>query len=563
MKELTPERRRRLIFRALPVTAGVAVMALVAGIVVGGSAPSEGELTARDYARAWERQDWAAMYRLLDPDSRRGTTRAEFRAVYRRSADVATLTSVQVEDPDGEHDGAVDVPVRLGTQVFGRLQRTLAVPVRGERVVWSPALAFPGLRPGQRLRRTTDLPERASLLARDGEVLAEGPSNARSSPLGALATSIAGRLEPEDTPKDREFLYRRGFPRDTLVGRNGLELVFEQQLAGRPGGQLIAGDRVIARADVREARPVRTTIDTGLQETAVAALGGRLGGIAAIDPRSGEIRALAGIAFSAPQPPGSTFKIVTATAALEAGAVRLRTRFPVVDATELDGVRLENNNGEFCGGTFRSSFAHSCNSVFAPLGVKIGAARIVDAARRYGWNTAPSVPGEVPSTLPPADEIVSALQIGSTAIGQDRVLATPLRLASVAQVVASGGVRREPTLAAGRTPETARVTSRAVARRLTRMMVDVVAYGTGTAAAIEGVRVAGKTGTAELEADPADPDATEPPVEDDTDTDAWFTAFAPASRPRIALAVMLVRAGTGGGTAAPVARAVLEKALKG
>ena len=94
----------------------------------------------------------------------------------------------------------------------------------------------------------------------------------------------------------------------------------------------------------------------------MVALAGRLGGVAALDPRNGEIRALAGIAFSAPQPPGSTFKIVTTAAALEQGLVKPSTDFPVESHAIIDGVELENANGEFCGGTFRDSFAHSCNS---------------------------------------------------------------------------------------------------------------------------------------------------------------------------------------------------------
>ena len=146
--------------------------------------------------------------------------------------------------------------------------------------------------------------------------------------------------------------------------------------------------------------------------------------------------------------------------------------------------------------------------MFAPLGVKIGAERIVDAALRYGWNAPPTVPGEAPSTLPPAEEIRTPLEVASTAIGQGKVLATPLRLASVAQVVASGGVRLEPILEAGRTSVAVRVTTRRVARTLARLMHGVVAYGTGTAAAIPGIRVAGKTGTAELE-DTRGPDAVD------------------------------------------------------
>jgi cell division protein FtsI/penicillin-binding protein 2 len=292
----------------------------------------------------------------------------------------------------------------------------------------------------------------------------------------------------------------------------------------------------------------------------VIGLAGRLGGVAALDPRTGEVRALAGIAFSAPQPPGSTFKIVTTTAALEQGAVKMSDDFPVETHAIIDGVELENANGEACGGTFRNAFAHSCNSVFAPLGVEIGAGPLVDAAERYGWNARATIPGEVTSTLPPAAEIDTPLEVASTAIGQFETLATPLQMASVAQTIASHGVRHPPTLSAEDPRRATRVTSRRVARAIGAMMLDVVAYGTGTAAAIPGVRVAGKTGTAELE-DTRDPETGETLPPDPMNTDAWFAAYAPAGRPRIAVAVMLVRAGAGGATAAPAARVLLDAAL--
>ena len=467
---------------------------------------------------------------------------------------------MEAGEPGGEDDGIVPVPVSVRTRAFGPIRGQLRLRMRGERVEWDPRLTFPGLGEGERLTRRSVPPERAQLLARDGEVLAEGPADARSSPLGGLAASIAGVMGPSERRVERAGLYARGFPRDWPVGQNGLERAFDASLGGIPGGALLAGSRVLASSEPRQAAPLRTTIDTDVQEAAVAALAGRLGGIAAIDARTGEIRALAGLAFSAPQPPGSTFKIVTATAALETRAVRPGTEFPVATAALIDGVELENANGEYCGGTFKDSFAHSCNSVFAPLGVKIGADQIVNAAVRYGWNTPPVVLGEAPSTLPQADEITSPLEVGSTAIGQGRVLATPLRLASVAQTISSGGVRIEPRLEAGRPPVKVRVTTRRVARTLDRLMRAVVNYGTGTAAAVPGVQVAGKTGTAELE-DTRGPNAEEDVPDGGSNTDAWFTAYAPARRPRIAVAVLLVRAGAGGETAAPAARLVLGQVL--
>jgi penicillin-binding protein A len=133
-------------------------------------------------------------------------------------------------------------------------------------------------------------------------------------------------------------------------------------------------------------------------------------------------------------------------------------------------------------------------------------------------------------------------------------------MASVAQTIASSGVRHVPTLALGEGTSRMRVTSRRIARTIASLMVDVVEYGTGTAAALPGVKVAGKTGTAELE-DTRDPETGETAPPDPTNTDAWFTAYAPAARPELAVAVMLVRAGAGGATAAPAARIVLDAAL--
>jgi penicillin-binding protein A len=306
-----------------------------------------------------------------------------------------------------------------------------------------------------------------------------------------------------------------------------------------------------------------------VQAAAVQALAGRFGGVAALDARTGEVRALAGIAFSAPQPPGSTFKMVTATAVLQSHTAKTTDVFPIATKTTIDGVDLQNANGEYCGGTLVQSFARSCNSVFAPLGVKVGASKLVAAAERYGFNEQPSIPGALPSTIPAANQIGSPLALGSTAIGQGQVLATPLELASIAQTIASRGLRHRPSLVPGRAAAPpVRATSPRIALAVERLMVAVVQYGTGVNAAISGVTVAGKTGTAELESTvppkgttgPENPpsDTDEPPG---SKTDAWFAGFAPVRHPRIAVCVLLVRAGAGGDTAAPAARTVLAAGL--
>jgi cell division protein FtsI/penicillin-binding protein 2 len=544
--------------RRMALLVALAAVALGAGVLVGSMADSEAERAARDFARAWERGDHGAMWRLLTGEAQGETTPPELAAAYREAMQTATGTRVETGDVREEGAGA-SFRATVVTRVFGEVTGRVELPIDEGRVAWEPHHVFPGLAPGARLDRETSSPPRAKILARDRTVLVDGPASARVSPIGAAGAQIAGALAPPETEDERDALYARGFARDTPVGVSGLELILEERVAGTPGGELRAGERVIASSEPKPAEPVRTTLDVAVQEAATTALAGRFGGIAALDARTAEVRGLAGIAFSAPQPPGSTFKIITATAALEKKLVKPSTAFPIETAAVIDGVELENANGESCGGSFADSFAHSCNSVFAPLGVRIGAADLVEAAERYGFNEDPPLAGAAPSTLPSADDIASPLELGATAIGQGRVLATPLELASMAQTVASGGLRRTPVVERGAArPQAVRVTSRRIARTLERLMVGVVGYGTGTAASLAPVGVAGKTGTAELEDTTDEEDVEQTPG---SDTDAWFTAYAPVKKPKIAVAVLLVRNGAGGETAAPAARIVLQAGL--
>jgi cell division protein FtsI/penicillin-binding protein 2 len=565
-------RRRPSLGRPPPIALaalGGVVAAVVLFVVLTSGPPAEQQRADR-FAQAWATGDYAAMHAELTPSARTARPLAAFRDDYRRAAAVATATAVRPGKAGKPEDGIVSVPMTVVTRAFGRVRTTLLLPFAGEgdeaRIAWSQNLTFPGVQRGQRLERSMRLPRRADILARDGTPLAAGED--RGSPLGDVATAISGRLGPAEG-EDVARLRRLGVPDDAQVGLTGLERVFQDDVAGRPGGTLRAGGAVLARSTPRAASAVRTSIDPKIQRAAVEGLGALYGGVAVVRPRTGEILGLAGVAFSSLQPPGSTFKIVTLAGALENRLAGPRSTYPVVTQAELEGVEIENANGESCGGTLREAFAHSCNSVFAPLGARLGPDRLVKIAEAFGFNQDLGIPGAATSLIPRADEIGDALAVGSSAIGQGRVQATALQMAWVASTIADGGRRVPLTLRAGAKPVAKRVLRAGTARIVRAYMESVVRFGTGGAAAIPGVRVAGKTGTAELKTT-ATPDCTpapevecpEPEPEDPTDTDAWFAAFAPANRPRIAVGVLLIANGAGGDTAAPLARQVLTASLK-
>jgi cell division protein FtsI/penicillin-binding protein 2 len=565
----------------------MALVAFAIGAILGaGHHPSPGRTLAERFAKAWAKGDYATMYGDIDASSRRRLRPSQFASAYEEAARKATATSIV---PDGHAKavggGAYALPMTVRTRLFGTLHLRLRIPTvdesQGVRVAWSRGLLFPGLRPGETLRSDTRLPPRAALLARDGSLLASGSAlsaGERSSPLGVAAAAVLGDVGPLPSSR-RAQLEAQGVPSDAIVGISGLERALDDRLRGVPGGELLAGTRVLAQATPRQAPPVRTTISPTAQRAAATALGGQYGGVVVMEPSTGQILAVAGIGTDALQPPGSTFKMVTVTGVLEAKVTSLSSTFPFQTSTTLDGVKLENANGESCGGSLAQAFATSCNSVFAPLAVKLGAAKLVRTAEAFGFNHDPGVPGAAESTIPGASEIRGELDLGSTAIGQGQVQASALQMATVAATIGDGGRRPQPSFLAGG-PSPVRAIGPSVARTVRRLMIDVVRSGTGTAAAIPGVVVAGKTGTAELgtpkceggeQGEGASSSAEEEApseggcsggAKDPSNTDAWFAAFAPALHPKVAVGVLLVKDGAGGETAAPVARQVIEALLR-
>jgi penicillin-binding protein A len=569
------ERKRRLLTRTLPL-AIVALVAFVVGAATGDPGDPERDAANR-FAEAWEARNFKGMYGELNEASRARVSRKEFEAAYREAQQVATARAIEAGSAgDSEETGggkAVPVEMEISTVAFGTVEGEVVLPFAEGGIEWDESLAFPGLSEGEELAADVELAERAPILARDGSTLAEGPAEEREHPLGSAAIDVTGEVG-EAPEEDQAKLARRGFPPETPVGISGLERAFNARLAGKPGGSLLvvsedgSSVRTLAKSKPRPGAAVKTTIDPDLQEAAVAALAGRSGGVAVLDTRKGDVRALAGQAFSAPQPPGSTFKVVTTVAALENDAVAMDDEFEITDGINVGGRFIYNANGEFCGGTFREAFAHSCNAVFAPLGPAVGNDALVETSEKFGFNQPPTLyPSQITSEVDPEEstiptEIGEEIDLGVSAIGQGEVLATPLEMASVSQAVANDGVRLPTAIALNKKlrpeNEPVRVMTKQTAEQLNELMVGVITEGTGTAGAISEAQVAGKTGTAELGPKPGEEDA-ENPVQI---KDAWFTAFAPAQKPRLAVGVLLIEAeASGGEVAAPIAAEVLSAGL--
>ena len=268
------------------------------------------------------------MYRELDADARSKYSARRFAEDYREADADATVRKVSVSQIGQEKGGQVRMAVAVQTKLFGTLRGRMALPVTrvGERVGvrWRPYLRLPGLRPGERVKRTIRaVPRRASVLAADGHPLDNEPT----------AAALAGKPPAGSDPG------------------SGLERAYNDRLAGRPSAVLLFGSRRIAATKARRGRSVRATIRPSLQRAAVAALGDRLGGIAVLKPRDGSVLALSGLSIDGAQPPGSTFKIVTLSAALQNKIATPSSSYPVRQYAVLSGVKLRNASDESCGGS--------------------------------------------------------------------------------------------------------------------------------------------------------------------------------------------------------------------
>jgi penicillin-binding protein A len=428
---------------------------------------------------------------------------------------------------------------------------------------------------------------RGAVRTADGDVIArsvqrENETYTRRYPLGRLFAHAVG------------YSYAR-------IGQSALEREYNDPLVGDFGQIESIFDRLSGRRT--RGAELRTALHRRAQQVALDQLGGRKGAVVALDPRSGAVRVMTSVPTYDPAeirsperfeelardeanaplvnrttqglyPPGSTMKVVTAIAAIDSGRYRPDSTVDGSNNQEISGTPLQNFGGtDFGPVTLTTALTRSVNTAWAKVAEDLGA----DVMQRYmdrlgfGEQVAIDLPGDdrAPSGAFAGGRVIPAtdrrVDIGRLAIGQDRLLVTPLQMAMVAAAVANDGELMRPHIANrivdrdGRVVEDlregermARVMSRESARAVRSMMTDVVREGSGTAAALEGSSVAGKTGTAEVGG------------REGCDGDQlWFIALAPAEAPRAAVAVTLeCEQGTGGTVAAPIARAVLQELLR-
>lgn len=412
--------------------------------------------------------------------------------------------------------------------------------------------------------------QRGDIISADGVVLATTKKAIdgyeRSYPTGEIAAPITG-------------FYSHKY------GRVGLELAFDNYLSGQTRVSSI--DDYMKRLLGREApgNNMTLTVNMDMQRIAMRALGSRKGAIVAINPKTGAVLALAsrpgydpnevdsrwvglsnnpdGImlnrALQSRFTPGSSFKIVTAAAALQDNVTTMDKTYDANSTVKIYGGKVTNFEGKNYGKlSFAEAFAKSANTVFAQIGKDLGGERLVDMAKAFGFDA--KIPFDLPtaeSRIPDASQM-DDLEVAWSAVGQGRVQATPLAMALVGSAVANDGTIMRPyivekiqehngnTVYKHRPAAWQKPMSGTTAETVKSLMEKVVSGGTGKAARINGVQVAGKTGTAEV---------------GQKEPHAWFVGFAPADYPQVAVAVVIENGGVGGSVAAPIAREIILSAL--
>jgi peptidoglycan glycosyltransferase len=416
-------------------------------------------------------------------------------------------------------------------------------------------------------RHARGIAQRGELLDATGEPLAISRNGKRVYPAGSALAQIVGYSS-------------------LVYGEAGLEAAFDSVIAPTGRDQLSALGS-FGRTDVAVSPPGSVVLTLRRDISAVvdgAMPQGVRGAAIVLDPRTGAILAMVDRptfdpndvdkAFSSLRarsdapllnraldglyPPGSTFKIVTASAALDHGAVDASDSFVDPGYFQIGPYSVHNDQNEVTGTqNVTGAFALSSNVDFAQIGIKLGADNFYYYLQRFHVGDVTGMAVPMTRDVVPPETSISDSELAQMSFGQGGLAVTPLRMALVAAAIANGGSMMRPTLVKeirmpGRQTllvppaEWGRAVTADTAASVRDMMIAVVRYGTGTAAAIPGVTVAGKTGTGTHNGAPPD---------------AWFVCFAPAQTPRLVVAVVIEDAGYGGAVSAPIARAIMQASL--
>jgi peptidoglycan glycosyltransferase len=434
---------------------------------------------------------------------------------------------------------------------------------------------------------------RGRILAADGTVIAKSVAKGK----GAAKRYV--RRYPEGSLFGHPIGYSF-----VQYGDSEFEQFHNEELVGEGSEFTSIADELLGHT--QEGNDIVTSIDSEAQRLALADLEeAGLGAVVAIEPSTGAVKVMVSNAPYDPNrvpydfskwnadaierplvnratqglyPPGSTFKVVTAAAGLDSGAITPETTIDAPGSLEVEGTPLENDFGKgFFGATLDTALTNSVNTWFGQLGQQLGNDTLFKYMERFGFNAIPAIDLPEDQVEPSGvfnenGELLHAkdpVDLARLAIGQERLLATPLQMAQVAAAVANGGKLMKPQIwkrvvdPDGRVTDTmdpsvySEAVSEETAEELTTAMEGVVNEGTGTNAAIPGVPVAGKTGTAETPGNLACGGGEE-------ENQAWFIGFAPADDPQIAIAASVeCTEEFGGDIAAPIFRDVAEAILNG
>ncbi len=544
--------------KAAMVGAAVLVIALAGAATAGyllSRTKGSPQQTAASYLTSWQHGDYPAMNKISLNVPHGGLAGPLRQAAAQLGQRHIRLTLGQVTATGGTAQAGFTATADLtGGHVWtyrGRLQ----LNQRNRRwwVSWSPAAIYPGLRAGQRFVLQAAWPARAQVLAADGTVLTSPQAVAESGSLALLTGSVTAATAAQ--AKALGAPYRAGDP----IGQGGFEQAYQNQLAGRPsltiriegpGRQLGA---TAARFAAKPGTPVRTSIDMRVQLAASQAVRSAATAkpvdLVAIQPSTGRVLAVVerpggfNRALQGEFPPGSTFKVLTASALARTG---LRPGSPVQCPSQVNigGRVFHNASYEHYGSTtLQTAFAVSCNTTFAMLAQRLGGHGLASIAATVGFNAKPAlgIPGVLGQFTTPHDPV----NLAADAFGQGTDLVNPLSQASVAAAIADG-TWRPPQLVTSPAPRQAvrpRVLSKAILATLRPMMRAVVTGGTAAQVGFPP-GVYGKTGTAEYGSGPNPP------------THAWFIGY----RGDLAFAVLVEGGGTGASSAGPIANAFVRAA---